>query len=648
MSALKVLFVEDVDDDAQLVLLALERGGFATTSLRVDTKEAMIAALEAQTWDLIICDYSLPRFGALGALETLQQRGLDIPFIMVSGTVGEETAAAVMKAGAHDYLMKDKLARLVAAVERECRDARGRAEQRAADRVARESAALYRSLVETLPDGVGVVGLQGQFLLCNERLASMNGYAAGELVAWTQLQLVAPEEALGLLRSPGGVRNVELSMARKDGSRYPAEASATTILDEDQQPKAFIVVVRDVTDRKEMQARLILGDRMASIGTLAAGVAHEINNPLAYILANLESAGRQVTEHLEAGASLLTHPPQGLPARFLLSLADLEDCREALSEASEGAERVRDIVRDLKAVSRNDEGHRNPIDLQKVVESSIRMASNEIRHRARLVKNFAEAPVVQGSDGRLAQVFLNLLVNAAQAIPEGAAHQNEVKVTIRTDAQGRAVVDISDTGEGIPLEARARIFDPFFTTKPVGVGTGLGLSLCGGIVASLGGELTFESEVGRGTVFHVALPTSGDAVQPEAPTPVAATPCRRGRILVIDDEPMIGAAIRRSLSPRHEIVVFTSAREALSCLQSGQRFDLIFSDLMMPEMTGMEFYGELKRFAPEVAKSVIFLTGGAFTARAKRFFDEVPNLRLEKPFQVARLESVVNARLRAT
>ncbi|MDP1828061.1 MAG: ATP-binding protein [Archangium sp.] len=514
MTTLKILFVEDVEDDAQLVLQQLKRGGLATTSTRVETEEAMDDALLAERWDLVICDYSLPRFSALGALATLQRRGLDIPFIIVSGTVGEETAAAAMKAGAHDYLMKDKLVRLVGVVERECRDARGRAEQREADHAAKESAKLYRSLVDTLPDGVGVVGLHGRFLLCNERLTSMHGHATGALVGQSQLQLFAAEdharaeEAFGQLRSTGGVRNFELSMARQDGSRFPAELSATAILGEDRNPEAFIVVVRDITERKELQARLILGDRMASIGTLAAGVAHEINNPLAYILGNLASAMRQVTEHNAAGAAWLATGPANVPAALRLTLDQLDDCRDALGEAIEGAERVRDIVRDLKTVSRSDEADRGPVDLERVVEAAIRMASHEIRHRARLVKHFAHAPVVRGSDGRLTQVFLNLLVNAAQAIPEGAALLNEVTVTIRTDARGRAVVDVNDTGQGIPPEACARVFDPFFTTKPVGVGTGLGLSLCRGIVSSLGGELTFESEVGKGTAFHVTLPPS--------------------------------------------------------------------------------------------------------------------------------------------
>ena len=654
MPSLRILFVEDVEDDAQLVLHQLKRGGVATTFLRVETEAAMEGALDAQPWDLIICDYSLPRFGALGALATLQKRALDIPFIIVSGTVGEETAAAAMKAGAHDYLMKDKLIRLVGAVERECREAKGRAEQRAADRAAKQSAVLYRSLVETLPDGVGVVGLDGQFLLCNEHLTSMLGHPAGSLVGQSQLQLFALEdqaramEAFAQLRSTGNVRNVELNMARQDGTRFPAEFSATAIVGEDEQLRTFIVVVRDITERKELQARLILGDRMASIGTLAAGVAHEINNPLAYIIANLVSAQRQVAEHASAGNTWLATAPVAVPTELRQTLEQLGDCGEALGQAIEGAERVRNIVRDLKSVSRSDEDQRGPVDLQRVVESSIRMASNEIRHRARLVRNFTAAPVVQGSDGRLAQVFLNLLVNAAQAIPEGSAAQNEVTVTIRTDARGRAVVDVSDTGEGIPPEMRARIFDPFFTTKEVGVGTGLGLSLCRGIVASLGGELTFETEVGKGTSFHVSLLLSAGRaaapIKPEPPRP-GPIPQRRGRILVIDDEPMIGAAIGRSLGKRHDVVIATSGREALAIITGQNPFDLIFSDLMMPEMTGMDFYAELQRRSPALAEKIVFLTGGAFTARARRFLEEVPNGRLEKPFEVAHLESVVNARL---
>jgi CheY-like chemotaxis protein len=241
---------------------------------------------------------------------------------------------------------------------------------------------------------------------------------------------------------------------------------------------------------------------------------------------------------------------------------------------------------------------------------------------------------------------LNLVVNAAQAIPEGAADQNEIRVVTRLDDRGRVVVEVHDTGSGIAEAVLPRIFDPFFTTKPVGVGTGLGLAICHRIVAAAGGQLTVESQVGKGTVFRTTLPAlEGDADQ-ASPLPAAVAPGRRGRVLVIDDEPLLGTAIRRMLSAEHDVVVVTAARDALALVSRGERYDVLLCDLMMPEVTGMELHAELLRSCPELAEQMVFMTGGAFTSRAREFLDEVRNPRLEKPFDVGTIKALVRSLLR--
>jgi CheY-like chemotaxis protein len=247
----------------------------------------------------------------------------------------------------------------------------------------------------------------------------------------------------------------------------------------------------------------------------------------------------------------------------------------------------------------------------------------------------------------LGQVFLNLIVNAAQAIPEGNVEANVIRILTYTDADGHVVVQVSDSGCGIAKADLHHLFRPFYTTKGSGVGTGLGLAISHRIVTSMGGEIQVDSELGKGTTFKVLLPASSStpvAVVPPALDPAKAK--RRARVLVVDDEPMIGSLVRRMLSAEHDVVVTLAAAEALRLIRAGETFDAILCDLMMPQMTGMEFLTELRRFAPHLADRLILLTGGAFTPAARAFLDSVPNPRVEKPFDLQHLRALVNDRVR--
>ncbi len=300
---------------------------------------------------------------------------------------------------------------------------------------------------------------------------------------------------------------------------------------------------------------------------------------------------------------------------------------------------------DLNTFSRKANDRVESVDLVSVLETAIRMAANELRHRARVERELAAVPHVDGHPGKVAQLLLNLLVNAAQSIPEGHASQNEVRMVSRTDAQGRAVVEIRDTGAGIAPDVLPRILDPFFTTKPVGKGTGLGLSICHGIVSSMGGELQVESAVGKGSVFRVILPR-GSAAAAVASSAAPAAAAGRAKILVVDDEPMFGRGVERSLVEEHDVVIETFAIEALARLKAGERFDVILCDMMMPDCSGMEFYGKLRAVDPTLLSRVVFTTGGAFTGAARDFLESVPNPRVLKPFTRGELEAAIDEVLR--
>jgi CheY-like chemotaxis protein/two-component sensor histidine kinase len=370
----------------------------------------------------------------------------------------------------------------------------------------------------------------------------------------------------------------------------------------------------------------MLSDRMASIGTLAAGVAHEINNPLTYVLTNLHILAKR------ADRALGLHDAE--QARELMCT---EDTLQLLRETSEGARRVRDIARDLKTFSRSSD-EVQPVDVRQVLDSSVRMAINEIRHRARLERNYMDTPQVLANSSRLGQVFLNLIVNAAQAIPEGASDRNVIRLTTWAE------VAVTDTGTGIPHDLLDRIFEPFVTMKPVGVGTGLGLYICRDIVANLGGMIEVESQMGVGTTFKVCLPPApSDAVDRAAAPrtkkqPETALP--RAKILVIDDEVNIGQSLARSLED-HDVTLVTSGREAIDRLDGGAQFDLIFCDVMMPELTGRDVFEHIEARHPAYLAKIVFMTGGAFTERAAEFVEHVRARKIDKPFDIGLIRAIL-------
>jgi PAS domain S-box-containing protein len=630
---LRVLLVEDDEADHILTRECLRE--VTTTRMQLvwaSTGARGLAEMTSGQHDVCLLDHRLGPVTGVELLQRARREGWRGPTILLTGQEDDSIDHLAQQAGAADFLQKSQLTPTL--LERTIRYALQHSRTLEA---LRRSQASFRELIEHLPEAVCVVHAR-KLVYINTTGARLFGYDSAEPLLgmtveeiesyirmspeeWHQLRVDVRESTRGGLPT----RPRETVLVRKDGGTAPAEAVHLPLLFEGH--RSHVWLVRDLTERKQMEARLLRADRMGSLGLLAAGVAHEINNPLAYTLANLDLLEEHLRPHLA-----------GFP--------DGAEVSELLAETRLGASRVRDIVRQLKMFSRGDEDSGlGAVELHRVLETSIGMAVNELKHRARLVRDYGEPVQVEAHEGRLGQVLLNLLVNAAHAIPEGRVEGNEIRLVTRVEG-AHVRIEVRDTGVGIRAEHLARVFEPFFTTKPVGVGTGLGLSICHDIVTGFGGRMGVESQEGKGTTFWILLKTRGAQAPVEAPRASAVPPpSRRGRVLVVDDEPMIGTAIRRTLQHEHEVVVLTSAREAFARLVAGEHFDVILCDVMMPEMSGVDLHQQLTLFRPALVERIVFLSGGTFTPNAHAFLGQVKNARLDKPFASEELHAVVRARL---
>jgi PAS domain S-box-containing protein len=587
--ALKVLLLEDNPNDVELVLRQLRRDGYDPDWKRVETKEDYIASLTPDL-DLILSDYQLPQFNGMQALDILKERAIDVPFILVSGTIGEDLAVQAMRSGATDYLLKDRLTRLGPAVEHGLVEARLRKEQRKSV----EDLRLFRSIVDHSNDALEVIDpVSGRYLDVNEKGCKDLGYTRAEFLALTVFDI---DPAIGLdgwartltrIRTEGSNSGESLHR-RKDGSTFPVEfSSKLVVLDREY----LVAVVRNVSERKEMESRFFRAQRMEAIGSLASGIAHDINNILVPILMSAPLLRMGLTEE-----------------ETVLTVDSIE------SSAKRGSE----LVKQLLTFGRGVEGARLVIRPDLLVREMASIARQTFPKNIRVLENAPEtlSPII-GDSTQLHQVLLNLGVNARDAMPNGgeltiAASElvldaDEAKATPGARPGPHVMIRVTDTGMGISPEIINRIFDPFFTTKKPGEGTGLGLSTVIGIVKSHGGVISVRSKIGVGTTFEILLPASQAGAGAAAPGRLATAPRGKGElVLVVDDEDNIRLVLRDLLVRYGYRVVTASngAEAAREYARSRNEVRVVITDLDMPIMNGVELIKELKRTNPGVVAIV--------------------------------------------
>ncbi len=495
----------------------------------------------------------------------------------------------------------------------------------------------FQSVVQSAPDGVAI--LRGATILyLNPRGARMLGLETPEAGIGRRITEFiesdqsgdAAERIRDLLRTGNQAETPhEYRSHSLDGRTLVVEISSIRI--EFLGGPAVLAFARDVTERKALQARVAQAERLSALGVLSAGVAHEINNPLAYVLLNLEF----LEQYLDS-------TPDG-PERELLL--------KRVLEAKHGADRVATIVRDLRTFARDDATSRGAVSVETTLETAINLVSASLATRARLIRRYRPVSLVLGNAARLEQVFVNLLVNAAQAIPEGGSPETHAITVAVSESEAGVQVAFTDTGVGMPEETKQQIFDPFFTTKAPGVGTGLGLPICQGIVRAHGGSLNVDTTEGEGSTFTVTLPKFVGVPmvsEPEQPAPRGDQ--GRGRVLIVNDDVNVGKTLSLALQPIHDITVVTSGPAALAELRAARgSYDAILCDVLMPGMTGRELFDAARDELPELDARFIFMSGALFTGGTAELAATSRNRVLEKPFDIQQvrdaLQSVV-ARVR--
>ncbi|MBN2195720.1 MAG: response regulator [Polyangiaceae bacterium] len=504
------------------------------------------------------------------------------------------------------------------------------------DRLAR-SEARFRELIDGAPQPIWVLDRE-RVLYGNQAYLELFDAVASPDGTWPDLRsFLDPSEVarfddrhaqLRMSGEPPGPS--EFRVHRGDGSVLVLEVSS--VAGEIDGSPAVFCFGRDVTERVRKETHALQTDRLSALGLLAGGMAHAINNPLTYVLLNLD--------HVAAKLAQVAEDP-----------TLVQETTVRLLEAQDGAERVAEVVRHMRALSRTDDADRGPVDVAELLRNAIGVVGNEVRHRGTLLVDLGEVSLVVGSAARLEQVFLGLLVQAARSLPESAQNA-EIHVVLR-QVRDQVIVELTDAGPTLEADLVARVTDPSLGFVPGKAWAWSGLSLGHGIVRSLGGTLQIESDGAGHNIFRVALPAARPGVEVAPPShdrfdsePPPSLEFRP-RVLVIDDDPGVVSALRLMLEGEHEVTTVASGREALRLLLSEPPYDVVFSDLMMPGVSGMDLFEAVRLNRPGIERRLVFMTGGAFTPEAARFLERVPNGRVEKPFDLARVSRLLTRAVRA-
>jgi two-component system, cell cycle sensor histidine kinase and response regulator CckA len=619
LEVLRVLLVEDDEADAALIVHALSSEGRLIRPERVETPEDFAAALPRAPWDVIVSDHRMPRFSALEALRILQSTGRDIPFLIVSGAIAEHDAVAAMKAGAHDYLMKDNLARLGPAVERECGEAVQRAARRRADVAQRRSEAELRAVMAHVPDGLLTVSAAGALATMNPAAEKIFGVLAQEAVGRRAEDFLPPGFASSVGQGP-----LECEARRSDGSLLQLEVAVAEV-PEDMEP-SLVVTVRDVTERRRFEAEVQRTQKMDTVGMLAGGVAHDFNN----VLTGIQSAAAMARLELPRG-----HAAEG-------DLAEVErQCQRAAA-----------LVRQLLAFAMKQPLARRTLNLNEVVLDVESLLRRVIGENVRVAVDLqADVWSVSGDSAQLEQVVMNLCINARDAMPEGG------RLTVRTSnltsnselaARTRSVpgkhyvvLSVEDSGTGINPRTLERICEPFCTTKAPGRGTGLGLAVVHGIVRQHDGVIEVDSIQGTGSTFSVVLPAvEADAVS--APASIGATAQRgSGTLLVVEDDASVRQGMVRMLERGgYRALAAADGEAALAVLDHGA-VDLVLLDAVLPGLSALDTYRGVQSRWP--GTPVLLVSGYSEAMLDPTLRLELAGRFLQKPFTLEGLQGCVSS-----
>jgi two-component system cell cycle sensor histidine kinase/response regulator CckA len=624
---LRLLMVEDTDDDAIILLHELRRAGYRPIHRQVTNESEFRDALATGDWDIVLADYRLPGFSGVEALRIVRAEGRDLPFLVVSGSIGEELAVEAMRAGAQDYVMKGNLARLMPAIDRELAEAAMRRERSRTTAALAASEERFTGVLDAAPTAMIVIDRAGSIVLVNDHALGDFGYSRDELVGRPVEMLlpeaqrrIHPRHREGYYADPRaremGV-GLDLNGCRRDGSLFPVEVGLSSYVSEGE--LFVIAAVHDISSRRELEAQLRQSLKMEAIGRLAGGVAHDFNNLLTAMNGYADL--------------VLTELPADDPVR-----SDVEEIRRA-------GERAAALTSQLLAFGRRRVGTPQVLGMDEVVaefeQMLRRLVGEDIEFVVRLEGLGAR---VKADPSQLQQVLLNLVVNARDAMPEGgqltiATAPLDVDLASAAEhpgvPEGRwAQLIVQDTGTGMDSKTQARVFEPFFTTKPAGQGTGLGLATVYGIVGAVGGQISFVSQPGVGTTFRVYLPRTGEAPTTRTETHVSADGGTE-RILLVEDEPAVRALVSQVLSGRgYQLLVAEDVHDALR-IAAEQPFDMIVTDVVMPGLRGPDLVRQVLAIRPDVR--VLFMSGYADEDLPEAGLLEAGAAFLQKPFSADEL-----------
>jgi two-component system, cell cycle sensor histidine kinase and response regulator CckA len=493
----------------------------------------------------------------------------------------------------------------------------------------------FESLVECMLASVWILRRR-RVIYANRAAADLFGVDRSLLIGVDVAELFHPEDVPALAEHLERVERGEVvlpheyrAMAR-DRSILVLELSSVTLI-YDNEP-TVLSFGRDVTERKREEQRLLQADRLSALGMLASGMAHAINDPLTYVLLNLDHLSRCLP---------------GLAG----NLDSLPDTMARLAEAREGADRMATIVKRMRSFARTDESSNRVLDLRAVLESVVDLVGHEVHHRGKLTTRFENVPPVLANESKVEQICLGLLLFAAQMLPDDAAQQREVRLSLEADERQFAVLEIVCEGCNVTESDVQNLFDPFSASDD-GKVLGFGLNVCSGLVEQLGGQIEAELLPGTGLLLRTAIPCvslqrlTETKLPSSPPSSMPPLPGGKARVLVVDDDPGVGRALRLMLEQEHDVKSLVKPREALQELLSDSGYDLVFCDLMMPDLSGMDIYQVLRFNRPGYEAKIVFMTGGAFTPSARRFLAQIPNQRIEKPFNLHSLQRLVQKSVR--